>query len=120
MCVCARACVCMRVRVCVRVRVRVWRSSYSYCLRGGRPKARISSPDRVKDCLHCGVHPARYPLGAGSSFFGVRWLKIEADHPTLISAQTKKALIYTPTPLCVFMAQCLIIYAYIHISIWWS
>jgi ABC-type uncharacterized transport system fused permease/ATPase subunit len=47
-------------------------SAYSNCLRAGRPRHRSSNPDRIKNVLCSGAHPASYPMVTGGSFPGCK------------------------------------------------
>jgi hypothetical protein len=49
-----------------------------------------------------------YRMGTGGSFQGGKVAEREADHSSPTSAGVKKSWIYTSTPTCVLMTQCLI------------
>jgi hypothetical protein len=90
-----------------------YRSRYSDWLLAGRPRGRISSPDRITNFLFStSSRPAlsftQPPIKwvPGSVYPEVKRKGSEADHSPSTSVEIKKMWIYTSTPPLAFMRWC--------------
>jgi hypothetical protein len=80
-------------------------SRYYECLRTGRSRRRISSPDKVKNFhFSSTVHPTSYPMRTGGFSPGVKRQEREADHSPTTSAKIKIVWVHKSTPPYAFTA----------------
>jgi hypothetical protein len=80
-------------------------TSYGLDDRGSEFESRYGQESSLLHVVQTGsgVHPTFYPMDTGGSFPGVKRPGREADHLPPTSAEVKKMLVYSSTPLYAFM-----------------